>query len=91
MSETPAYREWKKLKIGDKVQIVSWPEEMPKSKLHPETIALYELLIASHIHLIVCHIDDLGLPTGKTEICDERGTRSEYLLLNHSGIQRVGQ
>lgn len=89
MRESSGHEVWRQLEVGDQVRVVDWPPELSRASMHAETVALYELLIASSIPLTVCEIDDSGFPTGKTEISDERGVRSEYLLLNHGGIQMV--
>lgn len=89
MKEQPGNEKWRQLKVGDKVRVVSWPRELSRTRMHTETVELYELLIASQILLTVSDIDESGIPTGTTAIADEKGDRTEYLLLNHSGIQVV--
>jgi len=77
---------WRELRIGDRVQVVSWPEELVRERLHRETIELYEWLLETGTYLIVEKFDHLGIPYGKVLREDEIGQVHEYAGLNHSGI-----
>jgi hypothetical protein len=76
---------WRVLKIGDRVRLVEWPEEIHEDRLHPETRDLYRWLIDTRGILAVVKIDDLGLPHGKIHRVVDCEDLCEFLLLNHSG------
>ena len=78
---------WRELRIGDSVQVVSWPVELVRERLHRETIELYEWLIETGTQLIVKKVDHLGIPYGQVHREDDVGEVYEYIGLNHSGIR----
>ena len=79
---------WRELRIGDHVQVVSWPVELVRERLHRETIELYEWLLETGTKLIVKKFDHLGIPYGEVrrKRKDEIREVYEYIGLNHSGI-----
>jgi hypothetical protein len=82
---------WRSLNVGDEVRVVTWPNEMLEDRLHEETRELYRWLINTQTLLTIVKIDEWGLPFGKT--CRNIGgvEYSEYLALNHSGLEVVGR
>jgi hypothetical protein len=82
---------WRTLKIGDRVRVIDWPQEIHKDRLCQETSDLYKWLIATGGLLTIVRIDDLGLPEGSVRRVVDGKERSEFLLLNHSGLEIVAE
>ena len=82
---------WCRCKIGDRVRLVEWPEEIYEDRLHPETRDLYRWLIDTRGILAIVKIDDLGLPHGEILRVVDGEHLSEFLLLNHSGLEIVAE
>lgn len=80
---------WKRLKVGDRVRVVAWPKELIRNRLNVETRELYDWLIANNCVLTIVEIDSVGLPYGMIRRVDGGIEQSEYLALNHDGIEIV--
>ncbi len=78
---------WHDLRIGDQVRLVAWPNELHKSKMHADTQELYEWLIDTQSVLTIVDIDATGLPYGHVRRVVNGVEQSEYLALNHGGLQ----
>jgi len=83
---------WRTLQIGDKVRIVEIPPEFLRSGvgIHPETMEVYEKLIARRRAVRIAYFDDWGLPWIRCQFRSDDG-RLEYhsLALNHGGLVKV--
>jgi hypothetical protein len=80
---------WQSLSIGDKVRVVKWPTELIRDRMHRETSELYDWLIENRCMLTIVEKDFWRLPYWK--ICRSEGgiEFTEYLALNHDGIEVV--
>jgi predicted secreted protein len=81
---------WKCFKLGDKVRIVGWPQELREECLHEETRELYRWLIKTSAVLEVAKIDEWGLPYGEVYTCIEGIEKWHYLALNHGKVELLG-
>jgi len=79
---------WPTLKIGDHVQVTSWPFELSKDRLDAEMIRIYEWLIKNKTVLTVEQIDRDGIPIGSFVYLREVEVY-ESLRLNHSCLRIV--
>ncbi len=80
---------WRNLRVGDKVRVVEWPKEMHKETLHQETRELYDWLIDTKSALTITKIDNFGLPQGEIHRIVHDDEQTEFLLLNHGGLEIV--
>jgi hypothetical protein len=80
---------WRTLKVGDKVRVVHWPEELHEEQMHKETFELYTWLIDTQSVLTIVEIDAWGWPEGRICRVVNGVDQSEYIHLNHSGLEIV--
>lgn len=80
---------WRTLKVGDRVRILSWPQEMHRDRLDCGTQELYDWLIDTQTVLIITSIDYAGLPYVEINRIVDGTERFEYLALNHGSIGLV--
>lgn len=80
---------WPTLKIGDKVRVTEWPDDMHRDRLHADSQEFLEWLINTRSILAVTEIDSSGLPFGHIVRQVNGEEQSEYWALNHSGLEIV--
>ncbi len=80
---------WHALKVGDKVKVGEWPQELREETLHEETRELYRWLIETNSILTVVKMDECGLPLGEIVRIVNGVETFETLLLNHGGLEIV--
>lgn len=82
---------WRSFKIGDEVQVVEWPPELHRDRLHAETCEFYDWLIATKSILTINEIDERGLPWGRLKRIVDGVKQSEGVALNHGGLKLVNR
>jgi hypothetical protein len=80
---------WRTLRIGDRVRIIEWPDDLRESEVHVETAAFYKWIIDTKAVLEIVRIDECGLPFGEIERDVGGVTHWESVALNHEGIDIV--
>ena len=82
--------DWRELRIGDRIRIVSLPTGLDESLWPAETLAVYRMLIARRRPVRVYEIDAWNMPWIRFLVRGDGGRWVHHgLLINHDGWVRV--